>query len=76
MDILRAAKARELAAVEASLDSWMVVRTCLGLGLTHTECPPEVQQLIEDMRERLGALLVERGMLTKASIDDESTKLS
>ncbi len=62
--------------MEASLDSWMIVRTCLGLGLTHTECPPEVQQLIEDMRDRLGALLVERRMLTQASIDEESAKLS
>jgi hypothetical protein len=62
-------KATERESVEATLETWMVVRTCLGLASEREDGPDAVKQIIGDMGVRLGQLLVDRGVVTQAWVD-------
>ena len=61
---------RESANVEASLLQWVAVHGFLSLGLRHIEGFAPSREAVLPFYERLGTLLVERGMLTQAELDE------
>jgi hypothetical protein len=56
--------------MEASLLSWMAVHGYLCLALRHPDSTGPTRELIEEMLEQLGALLVDREMLTPAELQE------
>jgi hypothetical protein len=60
---------RESATVDASLLDWVAVHGCMCLGLRQPDSCGPSRELMLQFLERLGVLLVERGMMTRAELD-------